>query len=67
MICQNSIDRADTIMNPGCFKEEAKYEVVIHYNKLNDTDSLLLCENCMKLIVGDAKKHGYRIDVKLIK
>lgn len=45
----------------GCFKGIAKHKVVITYFPSTETDTLKLCDDCLKRLRHLARKQKYRI------
>jgi len=45
----------------GCFKGIAKHKVVITYSPSTETDTLKLCDECLKRLRHLARKQKYKI------
>ena len=57
-LCANSSSRAGRVVSPQCWKGAAKKVVTVIYNEV-EQDSHDLCDDCAKVLVADAERHGY--------
>lgn len=44
----------------NCYNNKASRRVVIRYNEL-ETETLLLCPSCAKIVTKDARRHSYKV------
>lgn len=64
MLCENSVFPA--LLPPACSGNiPTKYVKIIYSKSLwgEDSDSLLLCDECAERIKTDAKRHNYKVEV----
>lgn len=53
------------IESPACFRAEATRQVTISYNDV-ESDTLYLCDECVRVIRRSARRHGYRVKAKAL-
>lgn len=64
MFCDNRNSSArGGIVSPGCYANEATKKIKISYDKHDiETDTLDLCDQCVKVVGKDARRHGYKVE-----
>lgn len=48
------------IVAPACNRDTATTELTVEYRE-GDTDTLMLCGKCARVVAKDARRHGYTV------
>lgn len=64
MFCDNASRRGTGVsVKPQCNQGLRENEVTVIYNAV-DRDTMVLCNECTKHLRREARRHGYKVDIK---